>query len=452
LKLPETEKRLSRRGIGSAGAWVVFAGIVVAGLLLTAWAYQLLSQVDRERQLATLEGAAEQAVGSILGQFARFETQITAGQALFRGSGRVTREDWRAFARTFQGDNGQGRSFFEMAWLPEVPAGELPRLRERLADDGIDAFSMDPPGRREVYCPIVYNEPWEVHADSLGHDACARDSTWPAMARAKTSGSASLSSPLGLITADGETISGYVMLAWVESSNGQFSGWVSGTISIDSVFDIVQSGAPGLELVVTDRSNPETALVVFGDADDAHGARQSATVQRRLQLGGRELQLDFYQSLSAGPAPGLLLASGTVITLLLAGFLRVLLRTRTRALQLAERMSYAWRASEEMLSSITNNVLEGIYRGVPNEGLVYVNQSLVEMFAFNSAREMLGAAGPILYASPQQRDELHRNWSSMVSTATRRSSSFARTARDSRRSTTVLPSRTSRAEFFTLTA
>ena len=408
MKLPETDKRLQRRGISTVGAWLVFGGIVVAGLLFTAWAYQLLLQVDRERQQAALEGAAEQAVGTILGQFGRFETQITAGQALFRGSDRVTREEWRAFARTFQRDNEYDRSFFEMAWLPEVPASELPRLINRLEEDGIADLTLDPPGRREIYCPIIYNEPWEVHADSLGHDACARSSTWPAMARAKSSGTTSLSSPLTLITADGESIPGYVMFAWIEGSSDQFPGWVSGTISIDSVFDIAPAGTPGLELVVTDHTNPQVARVVFGDPNDSIQASQFTTLERRLKLGGRELELQFHQPLATGPIPGLLLVTGTAITMLLAGFLHVLLRTRTRALHLAERMSRAWRASEEMLSSITNNVLEGIYRGVPNEGLVYVNQSLVDMFGFSSAREMMGDAGPILYASPEQRDELHR--------------------------------------------
>jgi diguanylate cyclase (GGDEF)-like protein/PAS domain S-box-containing protein len=408
VKLPEIDGHLSRRGIGAAGAWLVSASIVVAGLLFTAWAHELLSHVDRERQEATLAGAAEQAVGAILGQFARFETQLTAGQALFAGSDRVTREAWRAFARVFQRDLKQGHSFFEMAWLPEVPAEELPHLVNALAEKGIGKLVLDPPGHREVYCPIVYNEPWEVHADSLGHDACARETTWPAMARAKASGTTSLSLPLGLRTTNGETIPGYVMFAWVESNNGRFSGWVSGTISIDSVFNIAHVGAPRLELAVIDRSNPDPERVVFGNVHDHHRIAQSVTLERHLQLGGRDLLLEFSRPLAPGPAPGLLLATGTVITLLLAGFMHVLLRTRTHAMQLAERMSRAWRASEEMLSSITDNVLEGIYRGTPDEGLVYVNQSLVEMFGFGSAREIMTGAGPTLYASPEQRDELYR--------------------------------------------
>ena len=402
------EKHLPHLGLGRVGVWLVSTGILLTGMLLTAWAYQVLSQADRERAEARLAGTAEQAIGVMLGQFGRFETQLMAGQALFAGSDFVSRGEWGAFARTFQRSEAHDGTFFEMAWLPEISDGELPQLRDRLAAEDIDQFSVDPPGNREVYCPIVYNEPWEIHADSLGHDACAHDSTRPAMARAKASGVISLSSPLGLIDAGGQTIPGYAMFAWVESGNSQWSGWISGTIAVDSVFDIAPRAHDRLDVRVTDRSDPKAPRLIHGEPYSSVQSAQTVTLERRLHLGGRDLGLAFSQPVAAGTAPLLLLATGTIITVLLAAFVHVLLRTRTRALQLAERMARAWRDSEEMLSSITNNVLDGIYRGVPDKGLVYVNQSLVRIFGFTSSREMMGDAGPILYASPEQRDELHR--------------------------------------------
>lgn len=398
---------MPHRGIGAVGAWFVFAGIVFVGLLLTTGAYQFLSEAERERQEAILTSAAEQGIGVILGQFARFETQLTAAQALFDGSRQISREEWRAFTRNFQRDGGQ-RSFFEMAWLPEVPADQLPRLLDMLAEDGIDEFGMDPPGSRSVYCPIIYNEPWEIHADSLGHDACARESTFPAMAQARSTGLARLSSPLNLVAADGQSVPGYVMFAWTEGSDHPFSGWVGGTIAIDAVFDLSLAGESNLELLVTDHSSADSPRRVFGDPETPDRLRSVAVLERTIELGGRHLQLQFRQPIAASPAPTLLLATGSIITVLLASFVLVLLRNRARALALAERMSRAWRESEEMLSSITDNVIDGIYRGVPGQGLVYVNQSVVSMFGFRSARAMIDDAGPILYANPKQRDELHR--------------------------------------------
>ncbi len=408
MTLTKPDNRLPHRGNGSVGAWLASAAVVMVGVLLTAWAYQLLAQIDRERQEAALSGAAEQAVGAILGQFTRFETQLAAGQVLLEGSERVGRDQWRTFAHAFQNDEEHRLSFFEIAWLPRVPADALPRLVEQLEAEGIEGFAPDPPGEREVYCPITFNEPWEIHADSLGHDACARDSTWPAMARAKRSGAASLSAPLGLVTASGETIPGYVLFAWSESGSGGFSGWVSGTIAMESVFGIALAGEGGLDLIVSDRSVPDASRVIFGNADELVTSRQGASVERHLQLGGRDLLLEFHQPRAASAAPGLLLATGTVITLLMAGFLNVLLRTRTRALALAERMSRAWRESEEKLASITDNVLDGIYRGTPDKGLVYINRPLARMFGFDTAEDMLGDTAVILYANPKQREELHR--------------------------------------------
>lgn len=62
--------------------------------------------------------------------------------------------------------------------------------------------------------------------------------------------------------------------------------------------------------------------------------------------------------------------------------------------------------NRQLLSSITSNITDGIYRSTPEGQLVYVNQALAEMFGYDSPEEMKQVRAPILYVSAERRDEL----------------------------------------------
>jgi PAS domain S-box-containing protein len=66
----------------------------------------------------------------------------------------------------------------------------------------------------------------------------------------------------------------------------------------------------------------------------------------------------------------------------------------------------ALRESQQLLSSITRNITEAIYRSTPDKGLVYVNESFVRMFGYESVEEMLETPSSALYVDAQRRDQL----------------------------------------------
>lgn len=59
--------------------------------------------------------------------------------------------------------------------------------------------------------------------------------------------------------------------------------------------------------------------------------------------------------------------------------------------------------SQELINSINTNLTEGIYRSHAVGGLVYVNQSFVKMFGYDSVEEMLQVPSRKLYANPSSR-------------------------------------------------
>jgi PAS domain S-box-containing protein len=63
------------------------------------------------------------------------------------------------------------------------------------------------------------------------------------------------------------------------------------------------------------------------------------------------------------------------------------------------------REQKEWLRSITENASGGIYRST-DDGLVYANQALLDLFGYESLEEMTAADPTSFYADPERRDEL----------------------------------------------
>ncbi len=63
-------------------------------------------------------------------------------------------------------------------------------------------------------------------------------------------------------------------------------------------------------------------------------------------------------------------------------------------------------ASQQLLTSISNNVQEGFFRSTPNKGLIYVNESYIKMFGYKYMEEILKVAPVKFYANPADRKKI----------------------------------------------
>ncbi len=385
-----------RRGVHVALAFALT--LAVAAIALGV--YTFLVRFDRDASLVVLESQADQYAGLIESRFQRHETRIRSAAALFAGDSAIGRDDWQAFVETSRATR-DGMS--EMFWALELPASGVPELIERMTADGAANFQPQPPGPRDRYCLVVYSEPMHLQADTLGLDLCTRPRTEPAARRARMEGEVRMSSSVNIGSEDDEAVRGHVLLAWVEPGRSHEGGWVGGTVALDSHFASLNENA-SMALVVRDALDPEQGPL-YQTGQDASG-EQMLTVEREIELGGRRFQLQFQQPYTSDPGASLLLLSGMLIALLTGSLLLASLRTRIRAERLADEATRAFRESEQLLESVTNNISEGIYRGEPERGLVYINQALAEMFGFTETADMIAHSGPILYASPNVREKL----------------------------------------------
>ncbi|PEN08811.1 histidine kinase [Longimonas halophila] len=64
----------------------------------------------------------------------------------------------------------------------------------------------------------------------------------------------------------------------------------------------------------------------------------------------------------------------------------------------------ALRERESLITSINENIAEGLYRASTEDGLVYVNDAFVQLFGYESAEEMRSLSDlTVLYADPEER-------------------------------------------------
>ena len=64
--------------------------------------------------------------------------------------------------------------------------------------------------------------------------------------------------------------------------------------------------------------------------------------------------------------------------------------------------------SRELLAAIHRNVNEGLYRSLPDGGLLYANQAFATMFGYEAADEILGTSAMELHVEPERREALKR--------------------------------------------
>lgn len=362
----------------------------------------LVDRLQKQQQMrqAELEAWSTQVAMLIEKRFRVRETRVEAAAALFEYAGGISRGQWREFTQRVNPDPLL-TDMLGMAWVPRISEDALPELLERLRSEGFADPGRDLAPGRGVYCPIVYNEPLKNRESSIGLDICARPVLHRAAERARTTGGAVLSDKFVIAPDPEQPVFGFSIISWIDDPQ---PSWVALAISVEVLFGRLDF-PDGIAMQVLHNGADSRSRLVYanGPFPEADYRLQSA---RRLSLGGQEFEI--LQRAVVRHDANIYISAflGLALALLLTWLIHHALMTRMRAEADVETATAAYRDSEDLLQSVTSNIAEGIYRGVPGQGLLYINQALVDMFGFADAQDMMAGTGPILYASPSVRRRL----------------------------------------------
>ena len=295
-------------------------------------------------------------------------------RGLYAASKDVERAEFRAFVRSLD----VGPAVQALEWIPRVADSDRALLEETARGDGFAGFRfaerhaqgrMVPAGKREVYFPVYYVEPYAGNAAALGFDLGSNPARLEALSRARDSGRMVATSRITLVQATGDQYGFLIFLAvyrngaptgTVEERRRNLDGFVLGVFRIsDLVEAAIHDGSihdSAVSLEIFDKSAAVGSQRLYPKSPDVTGEttiRPPLRRTRTLNVGGRDWLIVAMPSQAPGYGvdlgwlPWAIFLTGLSFTALLGYYLKLsisrtwqverLVEDRTAKLTLANR-------------------------------------------------------------------------------------------------------------------
>lgn len=398
-------------------AAIVFLSML--GLSVIGWRNAHVAFKNEQRTV--LRSFADNIESGTRERLVTYEMLLTGAAGLFNSSSRVTPSEWKAF---IQNHNLQERypDVLNIGYASHVQASELDTFTKTVRERALANFVIRPSGQRPYYAPVVYLEP-AIPADMIGYDLLADPLRKEAIAYATNHGQSALSSKLDVAeNSHGQKIVGFSLFMPVYTdrqansavpSDREVRGYAFARLTIQQFFEDLLERTPGSQnyaIKVYDASRDEDHAI-FESANFADLGSNVETESTTLSLYGQEWIVDTRTSPdaiseSARLRPINTLIAGFLLSLLLAGFVFMLLSSRTRALNHAKRAEV--RDAEDELLSLASHQLRTPatsvkqYIGMLREGfagtLSSQQMSLIDR-AYESNERQLHIINELLYVA-----------------------------------------------------
>ncbi|MBY0271485.1 MAG: CHASE domain-containing protein [Burkholderiales bacterium] len=422
------------RALNRGQRWPVWA-VLAAGLVLTAIAWnatRLQARNETATRFAAVTSDARDAI----------ESRVRAYSEILMGV--------RALYLAHEGDFS-GREFSGYVAGLDLPRrypgiqvihyAQRVTSRERAAFEAAarraePGFSIKPEGQRDEYVVVRHVAPRAGNEVALGLDLAGDPVRLQSLNRARASGELTASGPIALAL-DPARYPGFAMrlpvyqrgapTATVAQRRAGFTGMISASfVVIDLMRGLFsESLLAQIHVRIHDAgpvnaegvADPPSAKNLMFDSDrllaeprmsgaiDA-AARTALTEQAGLEVGGRRWNIYFTARPGFGSAverwlPWVVLVSGVIISLLLAGLVRSLQTSRARAIAWADRVTADLRASETRLTEEQNR-MRGLLEAIPNA--IFFKDTDGRYLGVNKAWETLFGQSRVFFIGKTVRD------------------------------------------------
>lgn len=349
--------------------------VLLAALAATAIATWVAAEYERSEARHGFDHSVEQAVNTIAARITLYLAIAQAGRALFIDPDEVDAEDWRDFAAGWRDRGATYPPLDSLVYVRYYGPGETP---------GVE---VDPPGDRPEYCPVVFTAPEHRFPPFIGYDLCTRPVSRAAMEAASTSGSVALSGRVLVSNqSSGATRDGVVIYAPVFRPDGRLHGWTTLPLAIADLFaDALPADLP-VSVSLYDGS-VDSGQPMF--TDGRQPTPESMTRTETLMLAGHRWVMRFHQPGVTTRTATLVAAGGLSIALLLFILLWRAGSVHARAVAMAERLSAAYRSSEERYRTIISSLEDAYFETDLAGNLRFFNNALVRLLGY-SRRELDG--------------------------------------------------------------
>ena len=333
--------------------WLVLA--VSLAITYQLWKYE---QHNAEQELQSEFDFRVREANSRIEQRMQAYEQVLRGIAgLFTHDSNVTRQEFRNyFDRLYLEESYPGIQ--GLAFLRIVPQAQRDRHIVAIRKEGYPEYSIKPEGKREIYAPIVYIEPFTGrNLRAFGYDTYTEPTLRAAMEMARDKYLTAISGKVKLVQEAGRNLQvGFVMYMPIYANGAPHDtlvdrranviGWVAAPFRMgDLMSGLLGPHSALLDFEIYD--GPEMSKqTLMHDSDNDPGSRQGARFQtvNQLKIAGHTWTVatrshaGFEERLGRNQ-PKFIAYTGTGISLLLAMLTWLLVSSRARAIKTARAMN-----------------------------------------------------------------------------------------------------------------
>lgn len=400
-------------GLKSRFAVLLPVLVILLGLAVSAIAALRVKEENQSMARARFGMAVDKLTDQLRQRFNHYEMGLKASRALLlRTPEQINAGDFREFVRVsdFHAEypGALGLSVARYVDVADQPAF-LQWARSHVAPDF--KISQLAPNAGPFF-PIVFIEPLEKNRQALGLDLASEPIRQRTAIRAVMSGKATLTPRVQLVQGN-QQHGGFLLMLPVYrlkmplltpfERQQALWGWITLPLAIDQMLGGLFDGYEhGLDLHIYDVDDAGQRIPLFdADADDPayRGYQQAggsmlddkqAFISRKVTVvGGRKWELEvgstevFLHSLNQRSHVWVFIV-GSLISVLLAGVLWMVSRTRDKAVSLALEMTQSLQRSEqrylEMVTSVPGAMYQFLVRPGGKPELAYMSPKVSEMF------------------------------------------------------------------------
>lgn len=355
----------------TVGAWLMLV-VSLAGSLLIAVAWRSIIDRSAERSIQATSIDMGAVVSSTLQRNVDF---MAALRSTLAANPRMTNREFTAWFRSVDTERRYPGNV-GYVFMERVPAARLPEFRRRLLADPFPhpptrGFEVLPAGDRPSYCLVrLLHSPALIQTvQAFGYDYCAAQkipgvmSSVPvrelqAVADSGTFAAARLDMLFGLFAIAAPVYEGGTTPPTVAERRRKLIGWVLGTFEPDSLLASSLRAHPGMAVEILHRnvSDDKAVALAQGGSTPRHARTYQTTVDAEGPWTVRVMAPPPKAGVSGDVQFVIVLAVGSLVSVLIFGFVQVLARSRRRALTLVARRTEQLRhqASHDSLTGLPN--------------------------------------------------------------------------------------------------